>query len=102
MMKEENNSEGVNISKDDKNSSSTLVNDQEVNENKNKTELKSNNEVKGSVGEWFKLASNSQFVKKVVKTTKNSVDKVIVTLDPGMAPYLKEGGEIDILVTSGK
>jgi len=37
-----------------------------------------------------------------VKTTKNSVDKMIVTLDPGMVAYMKEGGELDILVTSSK
>lgn len=56
----------------------------------------------GGVWEWIKYASNSQFVKRVVKTTKTGVDKVIVTLDPGMTPYMKEGGEIDVLVTSDK
>jgi len=56
----------------------------------------------GGVWEWIKSASNSQFVRRVVQTTKTGVDKMIVTLDPGMTPYLKEGGEIDITVTSDK
>jgi len=69
--------------------------------NNESTESSSSNK-SYTVWDWIKSASNNSFLKKVVKTTKTGVDKMIITLDPGMIPYLKEGGEIDILVTSEK
>jgi len=53
---------------------------------------------KGGVWEWIKSASKNQFVKNFVKNTKKGVDKVIITLDPGMKGYIYKG--IDITVTS--
>ncbi|KAG8146509.1 putative Protein PRRC1 protein [Naja naja] len=41
-------------------------------------------------------------VKSVLDKTKHSVETMITTLDPGMAPYIKSGGELDIVVTSLK
>lgn len=41
-------------------------------------------------------------VKTVLDKTKHSVESMITTLDPGMAPYIKSGGDIDIVVTSDK
>jgi len=51
---------------------------------------------------WFKTASSNPLVQKVMETTKTSVDCMITTLDPGMTPYLREGGDIDVAVTSDK
>lgn len=51
---------------------------------------------------WFKSASQNTFVQSVVEKTKTSVDKVITTLDPGMTPYLRQGGDVSIVVTSAK
>ncbi|XP_077988966.1 protein PRRC1-like [Glandiceps talaboti] len=52
-------------------------------------------------GMWGWL-SGSTFVQKVVEKTKSSVDTMITTLDPGMAPIIRSGGEIDFIVTSEK
>ncbi|XP_070543511.1 protein PRRC1-like [Ptychodera flava] len=52
-------------------------------------------------GMWGWL-SGSSLVQKVVEKTKSSVDTMITTLDPGMAPIIRSGGEIDIVVTSEK
>ncbi|KAG1929760.1 protein PRRC1 [Pimephales promelas] len=41
-------------------------------------------------------------VKSVLDKTKYSVESMITTLDPGMAPYIKSGGDVDIVVTSDK
>ena len=58
----------------------------------------------GNVGmwSWIKSASNNALVQKVMETTKTSVDRMITTLDPGMTPYLRQGGDINIIVTSDK
>ncbi|KAK1883549.1 Protein PRRC1 [Dissostichus eleginoides] len=42
------------------------------------------------------------FFRNVLDRTKHSVESMITTLDPGMAPYIKSGGDIDIVVTSDK
>ncbi|XP_071965439.1 protein PRRC1-like isoform X2 [Antedon mediterranea] len=44
----------------------------------------------------------SSIVKKVMEKTKNSVDSVITTLDPGMAPIIHSGGDIEVIVASDK
>ncbi|PVD20022.1 hypothetical protein C0Q70_20516 [Pomacea canaliculata] len=49
--------------------------------------------------EWF---SNSNLVHKVVERTRNSVETVITTLDPGMREVIRSGSGIEIMVTSTK
>ncbi|XP_049594679.1 protein PRRC1 isoform X2 [Syngnathus scovelli] len=58
----------------------------------------------GSRGIWgfFKGVAGNPVVKTVLDKTKHSVESMITTLDPGMAPYIKSGGNIDIVVTSTK
>ncbi|XP_037121750.1 protein PRRC1 isoform X2 [Syngnathus acus] len=58
----------------------------------------------GSRGIWgfFKGVAGNPVVKTVLDKTKHSVESMITTLDPGMAPYIKSGGDIDIVVTSTK
>ncbi|XP_037365290.1 protein PRRC1-like [Talpa occidentalis] len=53
---------------------------------------------------WFFLqgVAGNPMVKSVLDKTKHSVESMITTLDPGMAPYIKSGGELDIVVTSNK
>ena len=51
---------------------------------------------------WLKSASNNQFVQKMMEKTRTSVDKMITTLDPGMVPYIKSGGDIYAVVASDK
>ena len=51
---------------------------------------------------WLKSASNNQFVQKMMEKTKTGVDKMITTLDPGMAPYIKSGGDVYVVVASDK
>ncbi|XP_045140985.1 protein PRRC1 [Echinops telfairi] len=46
--------------------------------------------------------AGNPMVKSVLDKTKHSVESMITTLDPGMAPYIKSGGELDIVVTSDK
>ncbi|XP_010181183.1 PREDICTED: protein PRRC1, partial [Mesitornis unicolor] len=55
-------------------------------------------------GLWclIKGVTESPMVKSVLDKTKHSVEAVITTLDPGMVPYIKTGGELDIVVTSNK
>ncbi|CAK8671720.1 protein PRRC1-like [Clavelina lepadiformis] len=56
----------------------------------------------GGVWGWIKSASSNQFVQKVMEKTKTGVDKMITTLDPGMTPYMREGGDINFVVASDK
>ncbi|XP_043916730.1 protein PRRC1 [Protopterus annectens] len=58
----------------------------------------------GSGGLWdfIKGVAGNPMVKTVLDKTKHSVETMITTLDPGMAPYIKSGGELDIVVTSTK
>ncbi|XP_069778099.1 protein PRRC1 isoform X2 [Narcine bancroftii] len=58
----------------------------------------------GGGGLWgfFKGVAGNSVVKSVLDKTKHSVESMITTLDPGMAPYIKSGGDLDILVTSNK
>ncbi|XP_062905159.1 protein PRRC1 [Mobula hypostoma] len=51
---------------------------------------------------FFKGVAGNPVVKSVLDKTKHSVESMITTLDPGMAPYIKSGGDLDILVTSNK
>lgn len=51
---------------------------------------------------WIKSASQNPFVQSVVEKTKTGMDRMITTLDPGMTPYLRIGGDINIVVASEK
>ncbi|NWS70918.1 PRRC1 protein, partial [Crotophaga sulcirostris] len=56
----------------------------------------------GGLWEFIKGVADSPMVKSVLDKTKYSVESMITTLDPGMIPYIKTGGELDIVVTSDK
>ncbi|KFV04699.1 Protein PRRC1, partial [Tauraco erythrolophus] len=51
---------------------------------------------------FIKGVAENPMVKSVLDKTKHSVETMITTLDPGMVPYIKTGGELDIVVTSTK
>uniref|UniRef100_A0A8C5I2E8 Non-canonical purine NTP phosphatase/PRRC1 domain-containing protein n=1 Tax=Gouania willdenowi TaxID=441366 RepID=A0A8C5I2E8_GOUWI len=55
----------------------------------------------GGIWGFFKGVAGNTVVRSVLDRTKHSVESVITTLDPGMAPYIKSGGDIDIVVSSG-
>lgn len=65
--------------------------------------VRDQDEASGS-GLWgfIKGVAGNPMVKSVLDKTKHSVESMITTLDPGMAPYIKSGGELDIVVTSNK
>uniref|UniRef100_A0A8D3A4U9 Proline rich coiled-coil 1 n=1 Tax=Scophthalmus maximus TaxID=52904 RepID=A0A8D3A4U9_SCOMX len=56
----------------------------------------------GGIWGFIKGVAGNPVVKTVLDRTKHSVESMITTLDPGMAPYIKSGGDIDIVVTSDK
>ncbi|XP_056393280.1 protein PRRC1 isoform X2 [Hyla sarda] len=56
----------------------------------------------GGIWGFIKGVAGNPVVKSVLDKTKHSVESVITTLDPGMAPYIRSGGELDIVVTSKK
>ncbi|XP_053153512.1 protein PRRC1 isoform X2 [Hemicordylus capensis] len=56
----------------------------------------------GGLWGFIKGVAGNPMVKTVLDKTKHSVETMITTLDPGMAPYIKSGGELDIVVTSTK
>nr|XP_056704519.1 protein PRRC1 [Euleptes europaea] len=56
----------------------------------------------GGLWGFIKGVAGNPMVKSVLDKTKHSVETMITTLDPGMAPYIKSGGELDIVVTSVK
>nr|XP_019937904.1 PREDICTED: protein PRRC1 [Paralichthys olivaceus]XP_019937905.1 PREDICTED: protein PRRC1 [Paralichthys olivaceus] len=56
----------------------------------------------GGIWGFIKGVAGNTVVKSVLDKTKHSVESMITTLDPGMAPYIKSGGDIDIVVTSDK
>ncbi|XP_067114727.1 protein PRRC1 isoform X1 [Osmerus mordax] len=56
----------------------------------------------GGIWGFFKGVAGNPMVKTVLDKTKHSVESMITTLDPGMAPYIKSGGDLDIVVTSDK
>uniref|UniRef100_A0A8C5SP05 Non-canonical purine NTP phosphatase/PRRC1 domain-containing protein n=1 Tax=Laticauda laticaudata TaxID=8630 RepID=A0A8C5SP05_LATLA len=56
----------------------------------------------GGLWGFIKGVAGNPMVKSVLDKTKHSVETMITTLDPGMAPYIKSGGELDIVVTSLK
>ncbi|XP_019490957.1 PREDICTED: protein PRRC1 [Hipposideros armiger] len=56
----------------------------------------------GGLWGFIKGVAGNPVVKSVLDKTKHSVESMITTLDPGMAPYIKSGGELDIIVTSNK
>ncbi|XP_070622782.1 protein PRRC1 [Erythrolamprus reginae] len=56
----------------------------------------------GGLWGFIKGVAGNPVVKSVLDKTKHSVETMITTLDPGMAPYMKSGGELDIVVTSLK
>ncbi|XP_036972688.1 protein PRRC1 [Acanthopagrus latus] len=60
------------------------------------------NSTGGGIWGFFKGVAGNHVVKTVLDKTKHSVESMITTLDPGMAPYIKSGGDIDIVVTSDK
>ncbi|XP_067665679.1 protein PRRC1-like [Haliotis asinina] len=53
----------------------------------------------GGLLSWI---SGNSLVSKVMEKTKNSVESVITTLDPGMKEIIRSGGDINIVVTSTK
>ena len=65
-------------------------------------EMSSNADSSWSLAGLLKSASSNQFVQKVMEKTKTGVDKMITTLDPGMTPYIRSGGDIDVVVASDK
>ncbi|KAM6290173.1 protein PRRC1 [Aegotheles albertisi] len=56
----------------------------------------------GGLWGFIKGVAENPMVKSVLDKTKYSVESMITTLDPGMVPYIKTGGELDIVVTSNK
>ncbi|CAI5797966.1 NTPase_I-T domain-containing protein [Podarcis lilfordi] len=56
----------------------------------------------GGLWGFIKGVAGNPVVKSVLDKTKHSMETMITTLDPGMAPYIKSGGELDIVVTSTK
>ncbi|XP_030049440.1 protein PRRC1 [Microcaecilia unicolor] len=56
----------------------------------------------GGLWGFIKGVAGNPMVKSVLDKTKHSVETMITTLDPGMAPYIKTGGELDVVVTSTK
>uniref|UniRef100_A0A8C3L0V4 Proline rich coiled-coil 1 n=1 Tax=Chrysolophus pictus TaxID=9089 RepID=A0A8C3L0V4_CHRPC len=56
----------------------------------------------GGLWGFIKGVAENPMVKSVLDKTKHSVESMITTLDPGMVPYIKTGGELDIVVTSNK
>ncbi|XP_036061172.1 protein PRRC1 [Onychomys torridus] len=56
----------------------------------------------GGIWGFIKGVAGNPMVRSVLDKTKHSVESMITTLDPGMAPYIKSGGEVDIVVTSNK
>ncbi|XP_072272111.1 protein PRRC1 isoform X1 [Pyxicephalus adspersus] len=56
----------------------------------------------GGIWGFIKGVAGNPMVKTVLDKTKHSVESVITTLDPGMAPYIRSGGELDLIVTSNK
>ncbi|XP_072228700.1 protein PRRC1 [Leuresthes tenuis] len=56
----------------------------------------------GGIWGFFKGVAGNPVVKTVLDKTKHSVESMITTLDPGMAPYIRSGGDIDIVVASDK
>ncbi|XP_033750511.1 protein PRRC1-like isoform X2 [Pecten maximus] len=48
---------------------------------------------------WF---SGNRIVSKVMEKTKNSVESMITTLDPGMKEVIRSGGDVVVVVTSTK
>lgn len=56
----------------------------------------------GGIWGFFKGVAGNPMVKTVLDKTKHSVESMITTLDPGMAPYIRSGGDLDIVVTSDK
>uniref|UniRef100_A0A8C3NSI7 Proline rich coiled-coil 1 n=1 Tax=Cyanoderma ruficeps TaxID=181631 RepID=A0A8C3NSI7_9PASS len=56
----------------------------------------------GGLWGFIKGVAENPMVKSVLDKTKHSVETMITTLDPGMVPYIRTGGELDIVVTSNK
>ncbi|MBN3318383.1 PRRC1 protein, partial [Atractosteus spatula] len=56
----------------------------------------------GGIWGFIKGVAGNPMVKSVLDKTKHSVESMITTLDPGMAPYIKSSGDLDIVVTSTK
>lgn len=51
---------------------------------------------------WSGLQWGASFLSKVTEKAKESVDKVITTLDPQMKPIIFSGGDISVTVASDK
>ncbi|XP_005061998.1 PREDICTED: protein PRRC1 [Ficedula albicollis] len=56
----------------------------------------------GGLWGFIKGVAENPTVKSVLDKTRHSVETMIMTLDPGMVPYIRTGGELDIVVTSNK
>ncbi|KAL2100211.1 hypothetical protein ACEWY4_004605 [Coilia grayii] len=64
--------------------------------------LAENSSAGGGIWGFIKGVAGNPMVKTVLDRTKHSVESMITTLDPGMAPYIKSGGDVDVVVTSDK
>lgn len=51
---------------------------------------------------WSGLHWGASFLSKVTEKAKNSVEKVITTLDPQMKPIIFSGGDLSVIVASDK
>ncbi|NXP22191.1 PRRC1 protein, partial [Scytalopus superciliaris] len=56
----------------------------------------------GGLWGFIKGVAENPVVKSVIDKTRYSMESMITTLDPGMVPYIRTGGELDIVVTSNK
>ncbi|NXS06447.1 PRRC1 protein, partial [Neodrepanis coruscans] len=56
----------------------------------------------GGLWEFIKGVAENPMVKSVLDKTKHSMESMITTLDPGMVPYIRTGGELDVVVASNK
>ncbi|NXC90626.1 PRRC1 protein, partial [Cercotrichas coryphoeus] len=56
----------------------------------------------GGLWGFIKGVAENPTVKSVLDKTRHSVETMITTLDPGMVPYIRTGGELDIVVASNK
>lgn len=59
-------------------------------------------DIPGASSGLFGWISGNRIVSKVMEKTKNSVESMITTLDPGMKEVIRSGGDTVVIVTSTK
>lgn len=59
-------------------------------------------DIPGGSGGLFGWFTGNKLMSKVMEKTKNSVESMITTLDPGMKEVIRSGGDIGLIVTSTK